>query len=226
MERRVVSAVGVEDQSRISGAIVEHSGIARTEQRINHLILSISSELVGLCIELGHIREEELYRELGYPDFTSYLSSERIHLPYKTAMNYALIGSVMIRHKQDLERIGYDPVQHGINKLRLVRGALQRSTMPHRKILDGLVSMSYRQLKRFLRNSPGTRWQQRETAARRIRVDDECILVECESGCREIVWLESDAFETEEAYRQFGADIAAVCEKHLPAIVPGLQRGE
>jgi hypothetical protein len=167
---------------------------------------------------LGQIHHYELFRRLHCPDFTTYLAAERIDLPYATAMNYSVIGVVLIRFKKELDEVGYDPVRDGINKLRLIAKASRNGKGPGKDVFQGLVSMSYRGLKKHIDHqqaAPGP--SNVDPVVTAIHVDDESILMDCGAGCSEIVWFEPEAFTSSAAQQSFLDDIARICRTHIHA---------
>ena len=193
-------------------ALVTESTAAKlqaVESEIRELLDSITASRLRLCQCLGLIERHKLYHAIGARNFKEYLRKQRIPIPYQTAQQYASIGQIMEDEAEFLAEAEFDE-SDGLCKLRLLNAALRRHS-DRREVAKHLKRDSFRRFREFAQGarpivpiaSPGDP-KGRSPAWARVYFDDDTIRVTSGDGRdRELIWLNPDAFQSQQQYEAF-----------------------
>ena len=175
--------------------------LSDAEASITDSVDTINSKRIEICRQLYMIESERLYREVGVRSFKEYLRLGRVPIPYKTAIDYAKIGSVLVDHAELLDGCRFTE-SDGLTKLRYLPEALSNHC-DQQEVCDQLRQKSFRDFKRYAsaadedlatdgcRDEPVALPRRSDV---RLTVEDDTILMyDVDGDFVEVVWLNPEA---------------------------------
>lgn len=180
-----------------SSGDVRNDSLQALEEYVNEKIKELVFSKLDICLSLAEIKRKQLFRELGYASFKEYLEAERIRLHYHTAHEYAKIGEVLLRYKEELNEVNFSE-EAGLKKLLLLDDALQRRRSQKDTVFRMLKDASFREFKTFANaeeqsaraDSASQSFGGLSLPRLRLESTDECIVLQPSS--REIIWFDTD----------------------------------
>jgi hypothetical protein len=124
--------------------IVESENLIAIENEITTVLSNICRCKKALCILLAKIKKNELYKQIGFYTYKSYIKSKRLKISYNTALEYADIGMAFSQYAAELEMAGFTEAD-GMKKLCLLNKALKNHELP--EVFSRLKNDSFQQFK-------------------------------------------------------------------------------
>ena len=121
---------------------------AELDQGIRNTIRGIGLSILTVGLALVRMKAEKHFLGLGYKNLTSYVESLAQESKYDrgTIFTWLKIGETWLKHREDLEKMGYDPAI-GATKLAHLDKAL--SKRPKTEVYDNLLIMSFREFRDY-----------------------------------------------------------------------------
>lgn len=141
------------NQIGVAEVVAQKNELEKIEKSINKCVRQIVFSKLVICISLARIYDDALYRKDNFKTFKQYLASGRINLPTSTASEYAKIGRVYLRFREELERIDFRE-EDGLKKLLILEKAI--SQFPKEDVFSELKQMSYRNFRREFARANGS----------------------------------------------------------------------
>ena len=111
------------------------------DQGIRDIIRGVNLSIMAMGIGLARIKSERLYLKLGFKNMFSYIKHicEETKAEFGTMYNYLNIGVTYLKHKDDLEKIGFCE-NDGPTKLPYLKRAL--TFEPKEVVFENIKNMS------------------------------------------------------------------------------------
>lgn len=178
---------------------------------------------IQFCEYLADLVYKRRYREGGFTDLRSYLSSGALPMKHKTVLWDAKLGQIWRKYRRELTSAGFHDGS-GINKLRYLKRALVVHDDERCKVFTNICSMSYRDFSIYATSSVDGRQEDSPTGPVRERClptgtvvcSDDTLFLRTSSGkSNEIVWINPEFFGSEGAYAEFRSSIARFVRDYL-----------
>lgn len=172
-------------------------------------VREISRCRLSICLAFARIKMNELYRQAGIDSFHGYLQVRRLKIHYHTAHDYALIGEVYLKHRDELKMIHFTE-NDGLRKLLLLEQGLQRAKGREAAVFKMLKDSSFRGFKRFVQaecqsGRPDSAPRNSSSPTRsNVMLSDECLVLMPDG--RELLWFDPELdefFESTELLHRF-----------------------
>ena len=167
------------------------------EQGIADSIRTMIQTKKAVCIALARIKQKELYRQADIGSFKDYLKTHRIPIRYSTAIDYSIIGEMLIKYEEELRYQQFEE-EMGLQKLLLLEKGLSNHPDQPEAVFKRLNNDSFRDFRQFV--------SQKKTASEKksddshepsssffIRSDDERIYLMPHNI--DLLWLNTDMEE-------------------------------
>jgi hypothetical protein len=126
--------------------LVESENLTDIENEITTVLGNICRCKKALCILLAKIKKNELYKQIGFYTYKSYIRSRRLKISYNTALEYADIGMMFSQYAKELETAGFTEAD-GMKKLCLLNKALKNHEPS--EVFSRLKNDSFQQFKTY-----------------------------------------------------------------------------
>ncbi|MBN1696496.1 MAG: hypothetical protein JW881_03180 [Spirochaetales bacterium] len=211
-----------EVNSGISLDFIHSNNLDEIENGIKDTVNGVIFSKKAICIALAHIKEKELYKQIHVNSFKKYLKKERIPINYSTALDYSIIGEMLIKYEPELKSIDFNE-EKGLQKLLLLEKGLNNYKERPRVVFENIKVKSYRDFKVFVNNhnnKVNTKNDHRENTDSlhevSIKIEDERIFLS-PSGL-DILWLNGDVEDklgVPGFYREFKKYIVKCVEEFI-----------
>jgi len=147
-----------------------------------------------ICIGLYQIKNMCLYKQIGLNTFKEYLKTNRIPISYSTAIEYSIIGNMLVKYEKELNAIGFDE-KDGLKKLLRLKKALNKLNSQPDLIFKIIKQFSLREFERYLDNNCLSIKENQIKSLKMkslssIQMDDEVIYITPDEI--EIIWFNMD----------------------------------
>ena len=118
------------------------------KETINGVILSKKA----ICIALAYVKIKELYKQININSFKEYLKIKRIPFNYSTALDYSIIGEMLIKYENELKNVNFKE-ETGLQKLLLLEKGLHNYKDQPQIVFEKIREISFRDFKAFVNNN-------------------------------------------------------------------------
>ena len=102
---------------------METKDLSAIEENINKAVREMQNTKRRLFILLAQIKVDRLYEQAGFGSFKEYVTSKRLKISYNTALEYSRMGEILLKYKEQLERVDFCE-EDGFKKLLFLDQAL------------------------------------------------------------------------------------------------------
>jgi hypothetical protein len=196
-------------QTNVPFGCADSDNLLEVEQWIVENVRTISRCRLSICLAFARIKTNKLYKQAGINSFSGYLQAKRVKIHYHTAHDYALIGEIYLKYRDELEMIHF--TEHdGLRKLLLLEQGLERANGHATAVFQTFKGSSFREFKRFVHahcksGRPDSEDQnKRLRSANNVMLSDECLILMPDG--RELLWFDpelDELFESPELVNRF-----------------------
>ena len=147
-----------------------------------------------ICIGLYQIKNMRLYKQIGLNTFKEYLNTNRIPVSYSTAIEYSIIGNMLVKYEKELDEVNFDE-KDGLKKLLRLKKAMKKLNSQPEFIFKIIKKFSLREFERYIDNNclnikenPVKNLKMKSLSS--IQMDDEVIYITPDEI--EIIWFNMD----------------------------------
>ncbi|MCL2007360.1 MAG: hypothetical protein FWG77_04675 [Treponema sp.] len=133
----------VTNQKTISLDYIESDDPAEIDRGIRDSIMGVRLSILTMALGLARIKSENLFRKLNYKSMRAYMTSlgEDTKMDHSSIYNWLSIGEAYIKHRNELEMIGFSD-KDGPTKLPYLERALTAGKKE--EVFSNLINMSKR----------------------------------------------------------------------------------
>lgn len=142
----------VKENSKISVDYIHSDNLNEIEKGIKQTLKGVLLSKKAICIALARIKNRELYRQVFINSFKEYLQKKRIPLNYSTALDYSIIGEMLLKYENELKNVHFGE-ENGLQKLLLLEKGLSNYKDQPQLVFKKISEDSYRNFKLFVNNN-------------------------------------------------------------------------
>jgi hypothetical protein len=151
--------ISLTKESLISLDFIYSNSLNEIEYGIKKIINGVILSKKAICIALARIKTNALFKQAKINTFKEYLKKMRIPIKYSTALDYAIIGEMLVRYKESLYEFEFKE-EDGLKKLLLLEEGLRNHKSNPRIVFEKIKEATFSDFKRFVKNNKGNRKSQ------------------------------------------------------------------
>jgi len=201
----LIASIFMLEKGRIKGVIMSVKTLPNINQmnklvEIEELLIELLETRIEkesrklICISLYQIKQKKLYRQIGLNTFKEYCKEQRIPISYSTAVEYSIIGNMLLKYEKELAAINFNE-NDGLKKLLRLSKVLNRMNTQPEDVFRMMKKYSLREFEQYIDSNM---LHKKEKVVHRfssrlpstIQMDEEVIYFSPDEV--EIIWMNMD----------------------------------